>query len=127
MNEQMPTPQQVLEQMEQKFGKEGVPNSMKLAIDVAPDFLVEQAVASKMSVNSDTNALDQKTSLLVYLSAALGMKDESCIDTLTHAALKAGVTKEELLSVVKIVRHAAFSGIVGAAEDIFRIIKEEEK
>ena len=120
----MPTPQQVLEEMERKFGAEGVPNSMKLAIDVAPDFLVEQAMNSKMSVNSDTNALDQN-SLLVYFAAALGMKDESCIDTLTHAALQAGITKEELLSAVKIVRHAAFSGIVGATDDVLKIIKEQ--
>ncbi len=127
MSNQMPTPQQVLEQMEQKFSSDGVPESMKLMIDVAPDFLVEQAMSSKMSMQSDSNALDPKTSLLVYFAAALGMKDEACIDTLTHAALKAGITKEELFSAVKIVRHAAFSGIIGAAEKVFEIVKEEEK
>ncbi|QOP45809.1 carboxymuconolactone decarboxylase family protein [Sulfurimonas paralvinellae] len=123
---QMPTPEQVLAQMEEKFGHEGVPNSIRLAQGVAPEMLVEQAMSSKMSMQSDTNALDPKTSLLVYFSAALGMKDQSCIDTLTYAALNAGVSKEELLSVVKIVRHAAFSGIVGAAEDVLKIIKEHE-
>jgi hypothetical protein len=63
---QMPTPHQVLEMMTKKFGTDRGPNAIKLTIDIAPESLVEQAMSSKMSMQSESNVLDEKTTLLIF-------------------------------------------------------------
>jgi len=50
------------------------------------------------------------------------MKDEECIKTQLNAALTLGATKEELIAVIKIVKHAAHSSIIGFAEPILEAL-----
>jgi hypothetical protein len=41
--------------------------------------------------------------------------------------LKSGVTRKELFSVVKIVRHATSSSIVGVSDKVFEIVTEQNR
>ncbi|WP_029408524.1 carboxymuconolactone decarboxylase family protein [Thiomicrorhabdus sp. Milos-T2] len=119
---QMPTPEMVEAMMLENFGK--LPSSMESVKKVDPSFFVEQAISSKMSTNAETNPLDAKTTTMIFLAAALALGDEDCMDVNTAALLKMGATKEELLSIVRIVRHAASSGVVGNAKTIFDQLAE---
>ncbi len=128
MQNQMPGVEQILEMMAQKLGgKENIPEAIIYAKDVAPDIVQQIAISSKQSVSDENSPFDPKTANLIYLAAALAMKDEECIKATLNAALTFGTTKEELLYVVKIVRHAANNGIVGAAAPIFKALSEKEK
>jgi len=118
---QLPTPEQVEMMMTQKFGE--LPEAIKSAKEVDASFLTEQAVSSKFSTNSEANALDAKTTTLVFLAAALARGNSECIEVNTKALLKMGASKEEILSVVRVVRHAASSGVVGDAKAIFDLLK----
>ena len=118
---QLPTPEQVEMMMTQKFGE--LPEAIKSAKEVDASFLTEQAVSSKFSTNGEANALDPKTTTLVFLAAALASNNSECIEVNTKALIKMGASKEEILSVVRIVRHAAASGVVGNAKTIFDLLK----
>ncbi len=117
MSNQMPTPEQVLNNMKERFGE--IPEAIESAYKVDPALVVEQAVSSKMSVMSDKNALDPKTTALVFLAAGMAMGNEECMEVNTSALKKMGASNEEILSVVRIVRHAAASGAIGNAKVIF--------
>lgn len=113
----MPTPEMVESMMRENFGK--LPSSMESVKKVDPTFFVEQAISSKMSTKSESNPLDAKTTTMIFLAAALATGDNDCIDVNTAALIKMGATKAEILSIVRIVRHAASSGVVGNAKTIF--------
>lgn len=117
MSNQMPTPEQVINNMKDRFGE--VPPAIESAYKVDPSLVVEQAVSSKMSVMGEKNVLDPKTTALVFLSAAMAMGNEECMEVNTSALKKMGASDEEILSVVRIVRHAMASGAVGNAKVIF--------
>lgn len=117
---QLPTPEQVEAMMTEKFG--GLPPSLESAKRLDPSFLVEQAMSSKTSTMSETNALDPKTSSIVFLAAALATGDVECMEVNTKALKKMGASNEEILSVVRIVRHAASSGVIGKAKSIFDLL-----
>ncbi|GAB6077319.1 carboxymuconolactone decarboxylase family protein [Hydrogenobaculum acidophilum] len=122
----MPNVEEVLSMMAQKLGgRENIPDAILYARDVAPELIMDVAMSSKNSVGDDNSPFDPKTRTLIFLAAALAMKDEECIKTQTRAALGMGVTKEELLSVIKIVKHATNSGIIGAASPILKELAKE--
>ncbi len=58
------------------------------------------------------------------MAAALAMGSEECVELNTNAAKKMGATKEEILSVIRIVRHAAASSVVGVAEAALKNLAE---
>ena len=113
----MPSPEQVMQMMQERFGE--IPEAIQKAYEVDPALVVEQAASSRLSVMSDKNALDPKTTALVFLAAALAMGNEECIEVNSSGLKKMGASDEEILSVVRIVRHAAASGVVGNAKVLF--------
>ncbi|WP_353663153.1 carboxymuconolactone decarboxylase family protein [Hydrogenimonas sp. SS33] len=119
---QMPTPEQVKGMMKERFGE--VPEAIENASKVDEALLVEQAVSSKLSMMSEKNALDPKTSTLVFLAAAIAMGDDACVRVNTAALKKMGARNEEILSVVRIVRHAAASIAVDRANGVFETLAE---
>lgn len=122
----MPNVEEVLGMMAQKLGgRENIPDAILYARDVAPELIMDVAMSSKNSVGDDNSPIDPKTRTLIFLAAALTMRDEECIKTQTRAALSVGATKEELLSVIKIVKHATNSGIIGAASPILKELAKE--
>ncbi|ADV45818.1 carboxymuconolactone decarboxylase family protein [Nitratifractor salsuginis] len=118
---QMPTPEQVEQMMMDAFGE--LPSSIEAAKAADPSFLVEQAMSARLGTKSEKNVLDPKTTTMIFLAAALATGSEDCIEVNTSALLKMGASKEEILSVVRIVRHAAFSKVVGDAKTVFDLLK----
>jgi alkylhydroperoxidase/carboxymuconolactone decarboxylase family protein YurZ len=114
---QLPTPEMVEAMMLENFGF--IPDSLIAAKKVDPSFFVEQAMSSKMSMKSEKNALDSKTSTMIFLAAALALGDEECMQVTTASLLNMGASNEEITSIIRIVRHAASSGVVGNAKTIF--------
>ena len=53
---------------------------------------------------------------MIFLAVASAVKDTECIKTQLNIALNMGTTKEELIAIIKIVKHAAHSSIIGYAE-----------
>ena len=112
---------EMLQMMAQKMGGlENVPDAIKFAKNVAPEIIMQVAMSSKDSVEDEKSPLDPKTRQLIYFAAALATFDNECIKATTHSLLAMGATKEEIISVIKIVRHAANNGILGAATPMLK-------
>ncbi|MGQ9744967.1 MAG: carboxymuconolactone decarboxylase family protein [Dissulfurimicrobium sp.] len=80
-----------------------------------------QVVVSSMdSVEDKDSPFEPKVRTLLFLSPALVMKDYECVRIQLNAALNMGVTKEELVAVIKIVRHAAASRVLGVERPSLR-------
>lgn len=128
MSNQMPTVEQILRMMSQKLGgEENIPDAIKYAKEIAPELIIDVALSSKNSVGDESSPFDPKTRTLIFLAAALAMKDEECVKTQVKAALNMGATKEELISVIKIVKHASNSGIIGAATPILKALSKNKE
>lgn len=112
-----PTPKEIVQNMQHKFG-EGMPKSVKILETLKPEMLYTQINSSADSMSDPDSPFEPKYRTLLYLSAALASNNESCIKAQFHAAMHQGATKEEILAVVKIVRHQASSGVLGRAEII---------
>jgi AhpD family alkylhydroperoxidase len=112
---------EMLQMMAQKMGGlENVPDAIKFAKNVAPEIIMQVAMSSKDSVEDEKSPLDPKTRQFIYFAAALATFDNECIKATTHSLLAMGATKEEIISVIKIVRHAANNGILGAATPMLK-------
>jgi len=109
--------EQMVSAMKEKFG-EGMPKSIEYIAELFPDSLAVQRASSADSMYDPNSPFEQKTKTLIYLSAALATNNQACIKAQFNAALSQGATKEEIIAVIKIVRHAASSGTYGNAEYI---------
>jgi AhpD family alkylhydroperoxidase len=115
---------EMLQMMAQKMGGlENVPDALKFAKDVAPELMMQVMMSSKDSVEDEKSPLDTKTRQFIYFAAALATFDNECVKATTHSLLALGATKEEIISVIKIVRHAANNGILGAATPMLKELK----
>jgi len=114
---------EMLQMMAQKMGGEqNIPASIKYAKDVAPELMKQAMMSSMDSVSDEKSPLDAKTRQFVYFAAALATHDSECINATTHTLLTMGATKEELISIIKIVRHAANNGIIGASASVLKAL-----
>lgn len=114
---QKPTPEQVEAMMIEKMG--ALPSSLNAAKAIDPEFLVEQAISSKMSIQSEANPFDPKTSMMIALAASLTLGSHECVKEQTKMLKKMGITKEELAFLVRIVKHAHTSAVMGNAKAAF--------
>ncbi len=113
----LPTPQEVEVMMIQKMG--GVPEILKSAKTIDPNFLVEQAVSSKMSIQSENNPFDFKTSMMIAFTVAIVQGSKECIVEQTKRLKNMGITKEELAFLIKIIKHAQSSIVMEQAKSAF--------
>ena len=114
---------EMLKMMGQKLGGEqNIPASIKYAKDVAPELMKQVMMSSMDSVSDEKSPLDAKTRQFVYFAAALATHDNECINATTHTLVTMGATKEEMISIIKIVRHAANNGILGASAPILKAL-----
>ena len=113
----VPTPEQVEMMMIEKMG--ALPASLNSAKAIDPMFLTEQAMSSKTSVQSEKNPFDPKTSMLIALAVSVTLGSEECAQEQTKMLKKMGVSKEEMAFLVKIVRHAVSSSVIGNAKAAF--------
>ncbi len=118
----VPTPEQVEQMMIEKMGV--LPESLNLAKAVDPRFLIEQAMSSKFSVQDEKNPFDPKTSMLIMLAVSMTLGSDECAEVQTRMLKKMGLTKEELAYLVKIVKHAHTSAVMGKAKAAFKTFEE---
>ena len=113
----IPTPEQVEKMMIEKMG--ALPQALNSAKAIDPRFLVEQAMSSKMSIQDENNPFDPKTSMMIALASSIALGSDECVMEQTKMLKKMGVTKEELAFLVKIVKHAHMSAVMGKAKSAF--------
>lgn len=118
---QKPTPEQAEAMMTEKMG--ALPSSLNAAKAIDPEFLVDQAISSKMSVQSERNPFDPKTSMMLALAVSLTLGSDECVMEQTRMLKKMGITKEELAYLVRIVKHAHSSAVMGNAKAAFETFK----
>ena len=112
-----PTPEQVEAMMIEKMG--ALPQSLNAAKAIDPRFLIEQAMSSKFSVQDENNPFDPKTSMMLMLATSITLGSDECIMEQTRMLKKMGLTKEEMAFLVKIVKHAHSSAVMGSAKTAF--------
>ncbi|SFV74933.1 hypothetical protein MNB_SM-3-1538 [hydrothermal vent metagenome] len=117
MKNSAPTPEQVEKMMIEKMG--ALPQSLNSAKAIDPRFLVEQAMSSKFSVQDEKNPFDPKTSMLISLGVSITLGSDECASEQVKMLKKMGLTKEELAYLVKIVKHAQSSTVMGKAKAAF--------
>jgi alkylhydroperoxidase/carboxymuconolactone decarboxylase family protein YurZ len=119
MEKQMkvPTPEQVEGMMIEKMG--ALPQSLNSAKAIDPMFLVEQAMSSKSSIQSENNPFDPKTSMMLALAVSITLGSQECTQEQTKMLKKMGMSKEEMAFLVKIVKHAHSSAVMGNAKAAF--------
>jgi alkylhydroperoxidase/carboxymuconolactone decarboxylase family protein YurZ len=115
---QKPTADEVYAMMRDAIGEKDMSPAMKLAYKTAPDLLVDHGISCNQSIKSENNALDMKTSVLIFLASALAFKDDACLHAFTQLSDDVGITNDELVSMIRIVKHAASSGVIGSSETI---------
>lgn len=123
---QKPTANEVYKMMEDAIGEKEMSPAMKLAHKSAPDLLVDHGISCAQSIKSENNALDMKTSVLIFLASALAYKDDACLHAFTQLSDDVDISNEELISMVRIVKHAASSGVIGASEPILDFISKRK-
>jgi alkylhydroperoxidase/carboxymuconolactone decarboxylase family protein YurZ len=91
-------------------------------VTVAPELVQQVAASSQQSVGDESSPLDAKTRALVFMAAALAAHDDECIKATLASALAQGITAAEMVAVIKIVRHSANNGVLGAATPILEAL-----
>jgi len=117
MKNHVPTPEQVEAMMVEKMGT--LPQSLNAAKAIDPRFLIEQAMSSKFSIQDENNPFDPKTSMMIALAVSITLGSEECTQEQTKMLKKMGLTKEEMAYLVKIVKHAQSSAVMGNAKAAF--------
>ncbi len=112
-----PTPEQVEAMMVEKMG--ALPSSLNSAKAIDPRFLIEQAMSSKFSIQDEKNPFDPKTSMMIALAVSISLGSEECTQEQTKMLKNMGITKEEMAFLVKIVKHATSSAVMGNAKAAF--------
>lgn len=123
---QKPTADEVYKMMADAIGEKDMSPAMKLAHKSAPDLLVDHGISCDQSIKSENNVLDMKTSVLIFLASALAYKDDACLHAFTQLCDDVDISNEELISMVRIVKHAASSGVIGASEPILKFISNRK-
>ena len=117
MKNHVPTPEQVEAMMIEKMG--ALPQSLNAAKAIDPRFLIEQAMSSKFSIQDENNPFDPKTSMMIALAVSITLGSEECTQEQTKMLKKMGMSKEEMAYLVKIVKHAQSSAVMGNAKAAF--------
>ena len=111
------TPEEVEAMMIEKMG--ALPQSLNSAKAIDPRFLVEQAMSSKFSIQDEKNPFNPKTSMMFALAVSITLGSDECIAEQTKMLKKMGITKEEMAFLVKIIKHAHLSAVMGNAKTAF--------
>lgn len=103
------------------------PVAVNLAYELDETILEDTYHSRSMSIGHDKNPFDPKTSRLLFLASALSRGDSECVEAQTKLALKSGATKQEIIWVMKIVRHATFNGVLGNFTPALEILSKGDK
>ncbi len=111
-----PSPDEVYKMMQDAIGEDNMSGAMKKAYKTAPSLLVDHGISCEQSIKSEDNPFDMKTSVLIFLTASLSLKDDACTSAFAQLCDDVGISNEELISLIRIVKHAASSGVIGSSE-----------
>ena len=121
-----PTADEVYVMMKEAIGEEFMSPAMKEAYKTAPLLLVDHGISCNQSIKSEENTLDMKTSVLIFLAASLALKDEKCTSAFAQLCDDVGISNEDLLSMIRIVKHAASSGVIGSSEVLLNYMSKRK-
>lgn len=119
-----PTAEQVLGMMKAKMGPT-LPEWTEALAKLAPDLIVATGMTSAQSVGREESTIPAKYRHLIAVATALGRGQKNCADTQAFMARQAGATTEEIVDVIRITRHLAAAGILDAASDLLKDLKDE--
>ena len=123
---QKPTPDEVYKMMKDAIGEEYMSPAMKEAYKTAPSLLVDHGISCNQSIKSEDNPFDMKTSVLIFLAASLAFKDDACTSAFARLCDDVGISNEELISLIRIVKHAASSGVIGSSEVLLEYMSKRK-
>ena len=113
--------QQLLEAMTAEMGRS--PETMVLLSQVNENAVFEH-VADKKFAMSGTH-IPPKYKILLSLAAAAAMGSEKCTNNYTQAALKNGISKEEIVEALILTRFVKASSVMSSATDALRMLVEK--
>lgn len=115
MEEQKPTIEELLKNMEAQSG--GDPRPMRVLAQINPEFVFEQARSKKFVM--EQKLIPPKYKHLIMIAVAASVESEMCTKVFMKAAKKAGVTVEEMAEAIMVARQARASTIFAAAVEGF--------
>jgi AhpD family alkylhydroperoxidase len=114
--------EQLLEAMTAKMGRS--PETMVLLSKVNENAVFEH-VANQNFAMSGTH-IPPKYKILLSLAASAVMGAEKCINNYTQAAIKNGISKEEIVEALVLSRFVKASSVMSASTEALRMLVNKE-
>jgi len=114
----MITIDQLLEAMAAEMGRS--PETMVLLSQVNEKAVFEHAANKKFAMSGEHIPKNYK--ILMGLAASAAMGSEKCIKNYTQAALKNGVSKEEIVEALVLARSVKASSVYSASTDALKMV-----
>jgi len=114
--------QQLLEAMTAEMGRN--PETMVLLSQVNENAVFEHAANRNFAMSGEH--IPPKYKILMSLAAAAAMGAEKCINNYTQAALRNGISKEEIVETLMLTRFVKASTVLSSATDALRMVVNQE-
>lgn len=111
--------QQLLEAMTAEMGRS--PETMVLLAQVNENAVFEHAANKKFAMSGEH--IPKKYKILMSLAAAAAMGAEKCINNYTQAALKNGISKEEIVEALVLTRFVKASSVFSSSTDALKMLE----
>ena len=113
--------QQLLEAMTAEMGRS--PETMVLLSQVNENAVFEHVADKKFAMSGAH--IPSKYKILLSLAAAAAIGSEKCTNNYTQAALKNGISKEEIVEALILTRFVKASSVMSSATDALRMLVEK--
>lgn len=110
--------EQLLEAMTVEMGRN--PETMVLLSQVNEAAVFEHAANKKFAMSG--THIPPKYKLLMSLVAAAAMGSEKCLNNYTQAAIKKGVSKEEIVEALLLARFVKATSVISLSSDALKMI-----
>jgi len=117
------TIEQLLETMTTEMGRS--PETMVLLSQVNENAVFEHVANRKFAMSGEH--IPQKYKILMSLTAAAAMGSEKCLNNYTNAAIKNGISKEEIVEALIITRFVKASSVMSSATEALRMLSNIKK
>lgn len=114
--------QQLLEAMTNEMGKS--PETMVLLSQVNENAVFEHTANRNFAMSGEH--IPPKYKILLSLAAAAAMGAEKCINNYTQAALRNGISKEEIVETLLLTRFVKASSVFSSATDALRMLVNKD-
>jgi AhpD family alkylhydroperoxidase len=115
--------QQLLNAMTAEMGRS--PETMVLLSQVNENAVFEHVANRNFAMSGEH--IPPKYKILMSLVAAAAMGAKKCINTYTQAALKNGISKEEIVEALILTRFVKASSVMSSATDALRMVVNSGK